>query len=69
MTPIRPARSHAAAGALQFAVGFAAGAVMSACHDGTPRPMLIVLAVLCLTALALMSTLLKPSRELIEVEV
>jgi len=56
-------------GALQCVTGFAAGAVMSAFSDGTPRPMLLVMAALGLTALALMATLLKSRHEVIEMEV
>ena len=55
-------------GALPCVTGFAAGAVMSAFSDGTPRPMLLVMAVLGLAALALMVTLLKTSHEVIEIE-
>lgn len=65
--PQRAGSAAALMGALPCVTGFAAGAVMSAFSDGTPRPMLLVMAVLGLAALALMVTLLKTSHEVIEI--
>jgi DHA1 family bicyclomycin/chloramphenicol resistance-like MFS transporter len=67
--PQRAGAAVALMGALQCATGFAAGAAMSAFNDGTPRPMLTVMAVLGLAALALMVTLLKPRQEVLEAQI
>jgi DHA1 family bicyclomycin/chloramphenicol resistance-like MFS transporter len=65
----RAASAAALMGAVQCGVGFAAGAVMSALSDGSPRPMLLVMAVLSIAALVSMTTLLRSRAEIIEVEV
>ncbi len=57
--PERAGAAAALSGTLQFAFGALAGAMLSVLSDGTPRPMLLVMAGFALCALLLKFTLLR----------
>jgi DHA1 family bicyclomycin/chloramphenicol resistance-like MFS transporter len=55
--PERAGAASALTGCLQFGAGYVAGLALDGLHDGTPRPMAMVMAACCITALLVWWTL------------